>query len=66
MVAVTSYENSEFRLNPEFELNFWQWRLDCMTAEVETGLIPEIFSIKIKEKISNVSEDSIRHTFTIY
>ena len=31
-----------------------------------TGLIPEIFSINIKEKISNVSEDSIRHTFTIY
>ena len=37
-----------------------------LTAEVETGLIPEIFSINMKEKISNVSEDSIRPTFTIY
>ena len=36
------------------------------TAEVETGLIPEIFWINIKEKISNVSEDSIRPTFTVY
>ena len=37
-----------------------------LTGEVEKGLIPEIFSINVKEKISNVSEDSLRHTFTIY
>ena len=37
-----------------------------LRAEVETGLIPEIFSISIKEKISNVSEDTLRPTFTIY
>ena len=37
-----------------------------LTAEVETGLIPEIFSINIKDKISNVSEDTLRPTFTIY
>ena len=37
-----------------------------LTVEAKTGLIPEIFSMKIKEKISNVSEDGIRPTFTIY
>ena len=36
-----------------------------LTAEVETGLIPEVFSIKIKEKISNVSEDSMTHIYDL-
>ena len=50
---------------PHFEFDNVAMKLR-LTVEVKTGLIPEIFSIKIKEKISNVSEDSIRPTFTIY
>ena len=38
-----------------------------LMAEVETGLIPEIVSIiNIKDKLLNVSEDSLRPTFMLY